>query len=317
MLVALLLASVRFQRDAGTAMKCAVGGASVGVAYLTPNIAASAVTALRFRDGSGVTSADVVSVVSLVGVLLVVCFCDASLFSKVSPPPTTTSGAAASTTPGWMKVVVVSQHAITGSPREPDRIASLAFAVEDITVAVGISVVSSLFPTTLPGCRGIAAVTLMTAALHITYIVYVRPFPEKMDQALAVVNALILLLLSATGFVVAATMSIRENSSGFLKVVFGVLQLCCDGAFIAQSVFLAVHESLAMRSAEGGCCASQSWADHPSHRHRHSTDGDDTAVSTALLQLPQQVAIPPDGGVEASAPSHRVTVNPLLPQNKP
>jgi hypothetical protein len=159
---------------------------------------------------------------------------------------------------------------------------------EDTGVALLIAALSAIYPATVDGCRIVSGIITALALGHMVYITVLKPYRELVEQRLAVLNALLLLVASVLTLALLFADSADTGDDDWRVVVLGYTLIVLDAAFFAQAIFLAGY-SLYIYAVE---------------RHgRHDSKGElskaDEALQDALLVAPAlaavhtNVAIPP------------------------
>ena len=131
------------------------------------------------------------------------------------------------------EIILESTRAFFDGSRQPHRGVSRCFFFEETLVSILLGILDGIRPSS-GACGGVATAMLVVCVLHVGYLVLVRPYRSKLEQALVCLGALLLLLLSA----IATIITFSEHNPTLLSVL-GVVALAESGVFFFQAAALA------------------------------------------------------------------------------
>jgi hypothetical protein len=109
---------------------------------------------------------------------------------------------------------------------------------EDTGIAVMIAALSAIYPKTVGGCRILSGIVTALAIGHLVYLAFLKPYNKLVEQRLATLNALLLLVASMLTLVLLFSDPADTSDDDWRVTVLGYTILVLEAAFVIQSVFL-------------------------------------------------------------------------------
>ena len=252
--------------------------AAVGLTYLGPNVVQYSATLLAHGSSSSVVGLAAACAGAVAVPMVTTCW-------VVWPPHSRANDGSSPSVRDRLREGVWS--VFHEGSRDGSVLKLRMYFFEDLAVAVGLGALSGIHPTTILGCRAVAASMLVLGMVHLAYIVVVRPHAGRVDLAFAVGNAVVVSVIGV-GVVIIVFLELRSAVEPL-----GYLLIAVDALVFVQLVVLGVI------GAKEACSQGHG------ERGAGNVDPDGAGTSTATPLLVVPVASPPPA--EAAA----IHVNPL------
>lgn len=204
-----------------------VAAHGIGLSYIGPNVANAAVTLLTVGDASAMSR--IVAVVScgVVGANTTV-----TLWASLQRAGPASVGLRGKLSHQW-------QSFVAGS-RDADRSIVRLYIFEDIGVALTLACVSGVVTASIALCVSVSCLMTVVTAVHVVYLIVVRPYHSRAEQWLANANAMILIVIAAlTDCIMFRNVSqgTSESDDSLLQAL-GVALLAANAFFFVQALVL-------------------------------------------------------------------------------
>ena len=123
-----------------------------------------------------------------------------------------------------------------GDARDPSSMASRLCYFEDLGTSCLMAVCCGIQPADQSDCSSICVAMGVCCALHLVFLLVVRPFRTRLSSAFAYLNTFMMLCTA-----IVAYWSGRAGSGSFVATLLAALFFICNAMFVVQFVSTAAH----------------------------------------------------------------------------
>ena len=205
----------------------------LSIAYITPNVLMSTVVVV----GRGASSGAVVAVLcASIVPLLVGCIAGLRGLSLDVDVVQLGGGKWALQNRPSCSAYVETFGGIVDGCRDPTPYIVRVCFLEDVAASLVLSFLSGVSLSSVGGCEWVAVAMLAVSALHLSYVVCIRPLRSRIESA---TNSALCAVQVVMATLCLAIASGADNSSGVLMSVLGVVAVIQNASFFAQAAILA------------------------------------------------------------------------------